>query len=402
MPAYRYLIVDQNGKKKRGQINADSQSHAARQLIQRGFNPIGIELVGARRRRLAESFRFSHTLSAADRALLFYQLATVLQGGQALVDSLSALAVGANRRVMQLLLSLREQIVDGSSLASAMSRYPVDFPAHYTASVAAAEQTGKMAEVFARLAQHAEESANLRQSVLLALLYPCLLVVVSVVVVIALLVYVMPQITIVFDGLNRDLPLMTRALLGVSELIIDYGLIVLLGLMVMFTSVVFYYRTEAGRRVLDGWLLELPVVRGLVTDIEVARFAQTMGVVCSNAVLVPDALQMAATSAGNTAFASVVEGVGMQVREGVSLSTALQSSGHFPPLLVQLVNVGEINGNLGAAFNRAATMQERTLKGRIGMLVGFLEPLLVLMMGGVVLSIVLAILVPVFDLNQMI
>lgn len=403
MTEFSYSALDAKGRTRRGQISAGDELHARKLLRDQQLNPLSLKpkQTSGTRSRIAAG-RTRDRLGSAALALVIRQLATMLEGGQPLADALGAIARQSPAATRRIIGGIRDQVVEGHDLAQALSQYPDEFPPLYIAAVAAGEKTGQLGRVLNELADHAEHSRELKQSLLLALTYPVLLAVVAAAIVIALLTYVMPQVVEVFDTMDVQLPLLTRLLLGLSDLLRQFGWLALLMALFGITLLVVAWRTPNGKRQLDALILRTPLLGTLVNSMEVSRFTRTMSLVCGSAVPVPDALQLAASAINSRPIYDAIISAQREVTEGLSLSMALESNGYFPPLVLQLIHSGESSGNLAGLLAHAADLLETEFQGRIKMLVGLLEPALILAMGAIVLAIVLAILVPILDLNTLV
>lgn len=403
MADFNYRALDAKGRTRRGQISATDEPHARQLLRGQQLNPLSLtQHQNSSRLKSLRLFSPRQRLGTTTLALIVRQLATMVASGQPLAEALNAIALQATQPARQILQDIREKVIEGQDIATALAHYPEDFPPLYIAAVAAGESTGRLDQVLNELAAHAEHSRELKQSVLLALTYPILLALVAGTIVVALLAYVMPQVVEVFDTLDVQLPLLTRILLGLSDLIRQFGWLAVLAGAVLISIVTMIWRTPTGRFRMDRMILQIPMIGSLVSSKEIGQFTRTMSMVCGSAVPVPDALQLAASAVKNRPIHAAVVNAQREVTDGQSLYLALESSGYFPPLVLQLIHSGESSGNLAELLRHAANLLETEFQSRVKMLVGLLEPALILAMGGVVLLIVLAILVPVLDLNTLV
>jgi len=297
---------------------------------------------------------------------------------------------------------VRGRMIEGQSLARSMGAFPQAFPDIYRVMIDAGEQSGKLVEVLERLADYTENRQALRQSVTLAFIYPVLVTVVAISVVAMLLVYVVPQVTRVFANTGQTLPLVTRILIGISDAARASGLIWLLIAAVALVALVAALRNPAIRYRWHRIMLRLPVVGRIVRGINAARFADTLGILTASGIPLLPALQSAVPVVNNLPMRGAVEEALKQVREGGSLSRALAKTKLFPPLVVHLIASGETSGRLDAMLARAAEAQSRELQNWVRALTALLEPVLILVMGAIVLFIVIAILLPIFEMNQLI
>jgi len=411
MGAFAYRALDGRGRERRGVLEADTPRQVRQMLRERGWAPLAVEAIagegrpearraaGGPRRRPGRRWR----LKPAELALLTRQLATLVRAGLPVEEALQALARQAEQpRVQSLVLAVRARVLEGHSLAAALGEFPRVFPDLYRATVAAGEESGHLDAVLERLADYTEGRQDLRQRTLLALLYPALVVGVSLLVVGLLMVHVVPQIVQVFQGLGQELPWLTRVLIALSEAVRQQGLwwlgILALGLLGARALA----RRPAWRRRWHALLLRLPLAGRLIRGMEAARFARTLAILAGSGVPVLEALRIAGAVLGVLPMREAVEDAARRVREGASLHAALQAQGLFPPLMVHLIASGETSGRLEAMLERAAATQERELEVLTATLTELLGPVLILVMGGLVLAIVLAILLPIFDLNRLV
>lgn len=403
MTQFAYSALDPKGRTRRGQINANDETHARQLLRAQQLNPLSLTpAVAGDGSSLIKIMRGRRSLGTAALALMIRQLATMVAGGQPLAEALGAIARQTTPATSQLLQSLHEQVVEGHDLATALSQFPNEFPPLYVAAVAAGERTGRLSQVLTELADHAERSRELKQSLLLALTYPLLLGLVAGAIVIALLAFVMPQVVEVFDAMDVALPLLTRILLSFSDFLRQFGWLAALLAILAVGALLIIWRTPRGRLRLDQLILQTPLIGSLINRMEIGRFTRTMSLVCGSAVPVPDALKLSAAAVNSHPIHAAILQAQREVTEGGTLYQALAASGYFPPLVLQLIHSGESSGNLANLLEHAANLLETEFQSRIKMIVGLLEPALIVAMGGVVLLIVLAILVPVLDLNTLI
>lgn len=402
MPAYQYAALDIRGRQRKGLLEADTPRLARQALRERGLNPLEVQEVASQTRGGPRRI-WGLRITATDLALITRQMATLVGSGLPVEDALGAVAQQAARaRLSALLLAVRARVLEGHPLAVALGDFPKVFPELYRATVAAGEQSGHLALVFERLADYTEARQQMRQKVGLALFYPLMLTGVAILVVAGLLTYVVPQVVQVFSSLHQQLPALTRGLIALSEFLQRNGgwlLILLVGAVVAW---VFALRRIGFRRQVHQLLLRLPLVARLVRGANTARFARTFSILTASGVPVLEGLRIATQVLSNLPMHEAMEQATARVKEGTSLSKALSASGYFPPMTVQLIASGEASGRLESMLERAAIQQERETETLIAGLLGVFEPLLILIMGGVVLVIVLAILLPIFDLNQLV
>ena len=405
MPAFRYEAVDAAGASKKGVVNADSARSARADLRSQGMVPIKVDAISAQVDASGATSRrgFGEKLSTTELALFTRQLASLLEAGLPLEQAFTALLEQAERQyVRDLVASIRSEVMGGSSLSDALSRHPRDFQEIYRALVASGEQIGQLSRVLSRLADYIERRNALVQKVKLAFTYPAIVTVVAFLIVIFLLTYVVPQIVSVFANTKQKLPLLTVIMLAISDFVRSYGFVVL-GLLVAGGFVV--------RRMLQNpeiklrwhtWLLTAPLYGKFERSLNTSRFASTLAITTGSGVPILRALETSRDTLSNVAMRDLVEQASDSVREGASLARSLSAQKHFPPMLIHMIRAGEITGELPAMLDRAASAQESDLERRTLTIAGLLEPMLILAMGVVVLLIVLAVLMPIIEINQLV
>lgn len=305
-------------------------------------------------------------------------------------------------RLSNMLLAVRSKVKEGHPLAAAMAEFPHAFDDLYRATVDAGEQSGHLDAVLERLADYTENRHALRQKFQLALIYPVLIAVVAILVVVGLVAYVVPKVVEVFEGVGQELPLLTRGLIALSDFLQNNWTLLLGSIVILIVVTSWLLRREGPKRQFHHLLLRLPLVSRLVRGMNTARFARTFSILASSGVPVLDAMRISAEVVTNLPMRSAVEEAARRVREGSAINKALDNSGYFPPMTVHLIASGEASGNLDEMLERSASAQEREMETLLGLLMGFFEPFMILFMGGTVLVIVLAILLPIFNLNQLV
>ncbi len=403
MPAFRYEAVDSGGKSQKGVVNADSARAARADLRAQGLLPIEVEAIAAQTEARNRKFSFGEKLSTVELALFTRQLASLLEAGLPLEQALTALLEQAERPYLRdLLASIRADVVGGGTISDALAQRPRDFNAIYRALVASGEQIGQLARVLARLADYIERRNALMQKVRLAFTYPAIVAAVAFAIVIFLLTYVVPQIVSVFANTKQKLPLLTTAMLALSSFVRNYGIFVLLALIALWFGWRHLLKNPAIKRRWHSWLLRAPVYGKFERSLNTSRFASTLAITTGSGVPILNALQASRDTLSNVAMRELVEQATASVREGVSLARALSAQKHFPPLLIHMIRAGEITGELAGMLERAANVQEQDLERRTLTIAGLLEPALILTMGVVVLVIVLAVLMPIIEINQLV
>ena len=306
------------------------------------------------------------------------------------------------RAIKRVALGVRAQIVEGASLAAAMGDFPNAFPPLFRATIEAGEQSGKLDGVLVRLADYVESRQAMRQKMMLAAFYPAILTVVAITVVILLLSYVVPQVVGVFDSIDQPLPGLTLGLIAVSDFLRANGPLLLLMLVGGGTAFAFAMRRDGFRRRVHSWQLRLPLIGRLTRGANTGRFMRTLGILTQSGVPILEAMRIGSQVVTNLPMHEAIEVAARKVREGGSVYRALSESRLFPPITLHLLGSGEQSGRLDEMLEHAAENQEREVETTVSAVMGIFEPLLILIMGGVVLLIVLAILLPIFDLNQLV
>lgn len=403
MPAFRYEAADAAGKSDKGVLDADSAKAARTLLRQRGLIPITVEAITGHAQTTRARRGFGQRLTTREQALLTRQLASLITAGLPLDEALGALADQAERAyVHELLAAIRAEVVGGNALSVALSQHPRDFPDIYRALVSAGEHSGHLGLVLTRLADYIESRNALTSKILLAFTYPAIVTVVACAIVIFLLTYVVPQVVSVFANTKQQLPMLTVIMLALSNFVRSWGWLVA----VVLTTAIWFGRVTlkqpAARRAWDQWLLTVPLAGRLIRGYNTARFASTLAILTSAGVPILRGLQAAGETLSNTALRDNVEDATARVREGTSLARALAAQNQFPPVLVHLIRSGEATGNLPDMLDRAAEGEAAELERRTLFLTGLLEPALILSMGVIVLLIVLAVLMPIIEINQMV
>ncbi|MDO8299027.1 type II secretion system inner membrane protein GspF [Lacisediminimonas sp.] len=405
MPAFRYEAIDAGGATKKGVVNADSARAARTDLRGRGLVPLVVDAItgqvddaGNVRAR-----GFGDKLSTNELSLFTRQLASLLEASLPLEQAFSALLEQAERAyVRDLVASIRSEVMGGSSLSDALAQHPRDFADIYRALVASGEQIGQLAHVLTRLADYIERRNALVAKVRLAFTYPAIVTIVAFAIVVFLLAYVVPQIVSVFANTKQQLPFLTVVMLAISDFVRDYGWLVFLLVVALVFAWRWALRDPAIKMRWHRWLLTAPMVGKFERSLNTARFASTLAITTGSGVPILRALQTSRDTLNNVAMRQQVEDATNSVREGVGLARALSAHKHFPPMLIHMIRAGEVTGELPAMLERAAAAQETDLERRAMTIAGLLEPILILVMGVVVLLIVLAVLMPIIEINQLV
>lgn len=403
MPAFDFKAIDAAGQVSRGVIEGESERHARQLLRQRRLRPVAVRsATGAGPSSRAWQAPW-HRLGAGEVAILTRQLATLVEASVPLADALAS--VGRQQRsrsAAAVLIGLRSEVLSGHSLAYALGNHPDVFDPMYRAMVRAGEQSGHLGPVLSRLAEHSENRLATRQRLRAAAVYPLVLMGVALLVVIALMHFVVPELVRIFAGASTDLPLLTRGLIGLSSVLEAHGTLLLATLLAVLLGLQRLLRLPGFKRVLHAGSLRLPLLGDLLRGIEAERYAGSLGILVGAGVPLLTGLGMAAEVLQDGPMRKAAEQARLEVEQGERLHRALGQHDAFPAMMVQLVASGEQGGELEAMLVRASRLQQRDNDMRISALLALLEPLLVVIMGGFVLLIVLAVLMPVFELNTLV
>lgn len=411
MAAFRFAAADNAGKEQSGVLEADS-ARAARQVLRgRGLIPLTVEPVVSEAQRTGLTITIGRRLSQTELAVITRQLASLLGASLPVADALTVMVEQSEKQsVRELMAAIRTDVLGGSSLSKALARHPRQFPDIYRALIAAGEESGKLGSVLASLADYIEERAKLQQKITLAFVYPIIVTIVAMLVVIGLLTYVVPQVVQVFAQTKQALPFLTRAMIATSDFVRNYGWVVAAALALGAFLVNRTLRVPAAKLRWHTKMLTLPVVGILSRSLNTARFASTLAILVGSGVPMLRSLQAAGETLTNLAMRGRVMDATSRVREGFSLAKALRadgeerSAGHtrlFPPVLIHLIASGEATGKLPDMLSRAADIHSREAERRAMFFTSLLEPVLILAMGVVVMLIVLAVLLPIIEINQL-
>lgn len=400
MEAFRYEALDAAGRTVSGEVQADTPRQARTQLRAQGLHPSNIDLVRARERARQP---WSRGISADELSLATRQLATLLASSLTLEQSLTALIEESTAPMTREVLGgVKAEIAAGLSLAGAMGSYDKSFPDFYRALVDGGEQSGALPMVLQQLADYLDAHQALKQKTSLALLYPALVTLVAISIVAGLLMFVVPQIVQVFAQSRQSLPLLTRALIGLSDFLrAAWPYLAVAGIGIGGAARL-ALRRDAPRRRWHALLLRTPWLGTLIRGVNTSRFASTLAILVGGGVPLLSALGSGARVMTSMVMREAVEAAMERVREGESLARALGATRAFPPLMVHLVASGEVSGKLEQMLQRAAQLESKALERRLAVFLTLLEPVMILVMGGVVLLIVLAILLPIIEINQLV
>lgn len=406
MPAYHYTAVSPTGTEQKGVIEAESEKHARQLLRDKTLIPLSIKPAQEKKSAEQESkfsfLRRKRGLSAKELALFTRQFATLLAAGLPIEECLQAVAEQTEKQqIKALILSVRAKVVEGHALAASLREHPAAFSNLFCATIAAGEKSGYLDKVLLRLADYTEQQWNMRQKLKTALIYPIMIVLVAFGIVGFLLEYVVPKMVAVYGHLNQELPWLTKVLIAASNGLKDYGLYVLL---VIIVALYFWYRalnkSAELREKYHRFLLRLPLFGYAFRTADTARFARTLSILSAAGVSVLEAMTISAQLITLIPIRQSVEEAVYRVREGATIYLALKQTGYFPPMAIHMIASGEASGQLESMLERVAHHQEEDITRMIDVALALFEPAIILIMGAIVLFIVLAVLLPIFQLNQ--
>lgn len=403
MAAFDYIALDDKGREKKGVIESDSARQARQLLREKGLTPLQIDAAAQRDKKSSQPGRISHRgISATDLALFTRQLATLVRAALPIDEALSAVGQQTEKaRIKSMIFAIRARVMEGHPLAAGLGDFPRVFPDLYRATVAAGEQSGHLDTVLDRLADYAESRQQMNSKIMQASIYPAILTMVALMVVVGLLIFVVPKIVSVFETSQQALPLLTRIMLGISEFLQAWWILLAILIALGVTGIRRLLKIPAWQTRYHRFLLRLPMVGRLVRGVNSARFARTFSILIASGVPAVDALRLSAPVIANLPMRDAVNDAASRVREGSSIQNALERSKLFPPMTLHLIASGERSGNLQDMLEKAAVQQERELETIIATFMGLFEPLLIVFMGVIVLMIVLSILLPIINMNDL-
>ncbi len=403
MPAFEYIALNTKGQEEKGMLEADN-ARQVRQILRDGnLTPLEVNQVEKSENTNKIKTRRAGKVKASELALLTRQLATLVQSGSPLEEALATTAKQSEKRnVKHILSAVRSRVVEGFSFADGLKTFPSVFPDMYRATVAAGEQSGHLDAVLERMADYTESRQETQQRISTALFYPVILTILSIAIVAGLLAFIVPKIVDVFDNVGQTLPAMTQILIAISDFVRAYGIYIAVALVILYIIFKQMIKIPKWRYRYHSFLLKVPLIKKMVRGLNTARFARTLSILASSGVPILDAMSISAQVVQNLPMRQAVTDAAVKVREGMTINRALEQSGYFPPMTVYLIASGESSGRLDDMLERAAMQQERETDAMLTNMLGIFEPVLILVMGAVVLLIVLSILLPILNLNQLV
>jgi general secretion pathway protein F len=406
LPVFEYHGIDTRGKDVRGIIDADTPRLARTKLKRSGVFTTEIQETRAESRTSKRGVAVPYVMRPVriqHVAVMTRQLATLSGAGLPMVPALNSLTNQVeNQNLKRIVSQVRERVKEGSSLSDALREFPRVFSNLYVNMVAAGESSGALDIVLLRLADFTENQVKLRNRITAALVYPILMVFLASGAVIFLMARVVPRILELFDDWGRSLPLPTVILLDITNFLKTYGWIVALGLAGLFLAAVLYFRTERGRFLLDRLSLRVPIFGHITRIIATSRFSRTLGTLLASGIPLLRAMNIVRNIVNNRVIANAIENSTESIVEGQSIAAPLARSGVFPPMVTDMIAIGENSGQLEHMLLKVSDAYDNQIETTVSSLTSILEPLLIVVMGGIVLFIVLAILLPIFEMNQMV
>ncbi|WP_298636198.1 type II secretion system inner membrane protein GspF [uncultured Umboniibacter sp.] len=403
MSAYRYVGRSPQGSRVKGVIEADTARGARIKLREQGIFVEKLVESQAAQERTSQARFWRNPMKGSELSLFTRQLSTLVDAGMPLDEALATVAAQSEKATTKsLVLSIRAKLLEGHSLAAALAVAPKSFNTLYRALIRAGESSGLLGQVLEQLADYLENRMDTQQKLKSAMAYPIVLMVVSLGIVVFLMTSVVPEIVSVFQKSNQALPALTEIVIAMSDYLVSYGLLTLIVLVGLGIAIKRWLNRSTIKPVYHAKLLHMPVVGPLIRSIEGTRFASTMSILVGSGVNLVDGLRIAGEVMGNLEMQRANQRVTEQVIAGSSLFKALNDSKSYPLLLVHMVGSGERSGDLAPMLDRAATHQERELSGKLAAAMTLIEPAMILIMGGVVLAIVMSVLMPMLEMNNMV
>ncbi len=403
MAAFAYTALDTRGKQRKGVLEADSMRQIRQLLRDQNLVPLDVDIAVERKAKSSGVFSMGRRIGALDRVLLTRQLATLIGAGLPIEEALQAVAQQSEKQhVNALIMGIRSKVLEGHSLASSLAEFPGSFSEMYRSTVAAGEQSGFLDKVLENLADYTERQFESRRNVEMAMLYPAVLSILAFCIVGALMVYVVPDMVGVLENMGQELPWATRFLIGSSEIAVDYWWAIVAVIVASVAGVRWLLEQPPIRLTWDRQKLTLPLAGRISRSSNAARYANTLSILSGSGVPLVEAMNIASDVVSNAWLRRRLADATQRVSEGSSLRVALETVGYFPPMLLHMVASGEASGQLDTMLDRVATYQQAEVERIVTTLVRLFEPMMLLVMGGLVMFIVMAILLPILNMNTLI
>ncbi len=410
MAAFEYIALDAKGKEKKGIIEADTAKLARQILRDQSLTPLQIDNTKASGKKSEKdttqsgsSKLFQRGINSTELALITRQLATLVQAALPLEETLAAVANQSDKpRIRTMMYAIRSKVMEGHTLAVGMAEFPKVFSQLFCATIDAGEKSGHLDTVLERLADYTENRQELQSKVSQAMIYPSFLTIFAILIVGFLMAYVVPQVVAVFDDIGEELPGLTLGLISISDFVVNYGAYVFFVLVATVIGLKMLLRQPQHQERYHRLLLKIPLIQKLVRGLNTALFTRTFSILAGSGVTALESMKISAQVVVNLPLRNAILDATDRVREGSGISKALESSKLFPPITLQLIASGENSGKLEEMLSRASNQLEREQVTLIAFIVGIMEPIIISVMGLMVLLIVLGILLPIFDLNQLV
>jgi len=407
MAAFEYQALDANGKTVKGVTSGDHVKQVRAELRAQGLSPMQVKSVAESKGVVGFSLDKKSSVKRLkikpnELSIMTRQMATLLESGMTIEETLGTLIKQSEGHKLKTVISdIRSLVTEGYSLSDAIATYPSSFPEIYRASISAGEESGTLDGVLDRLADYLEDSNALRQKVTQAVVYPIFLLFVCSAILILLIVMVVPKVVKVYQDSGQELPWLTTAVINLSDFLINYGLFLALIITLVTIGLRYLFKQEEPRYWLDGMYLQIAGIRKMVQNVDTARMSRTLSIMVGSGVPILASMRAGKAVMGNAVLRKDLQIATDEVAQGVGIGRALERNGNFPPLLVHMVSSGENSGRLGHMLDKAATATENEMQTRVAMMVSLLGPLMILIMGSLVFTIIMAILMPIFNMNSM-
>ncbi len=405
MPAFAYQALDSSGKSKSGILDGDSARQVRQRLRDQGLAPTKVELTTQQTARKGFSLGqwFQPSLSVTERALVTRQLATLIGAGLPVEEALLAVSKQtASQAAEGMLVTVRSRVMEGYSLARSFETYPKAFPDLYRATIAAGESSGHLDAVLLQLADFSESQHESRSRIQQAMIYPIVLFALTILILAGLLGYVVPDIVEVFSDTGQALPGLTLVVIAASDWVAEYGLYTLLIALGLAWLAAKLLARPASKLRFDRYLLHAPLLRSMSRGRNTSQFASTLSILSASGVPLVEAMKIASEVVSNVWLRTKIQEATVKVSEGSSLQSALSTSGYFPPMMLYMIGSGEQSGELDSMLARVAKYMEQEVESLLATLLSLLGPVMLIVMGGAVFTIVMAILLPIINLNQLV
>ena len=395
MPAYSYSALDQNGLKKKGVLSAQSEREARRFVKELNLTPIAVQETKGSLSKISK-------VKNKDIVIMTRQLATLLEANTPIIEALKITAdQSSNKNLVHILFNVREDIIQGKRLGSSMKKYPGVFNDTYTSLVTAGDSSGNLDVIFDRLADYLEESASIKQKVISALTYPFILIGFSIIVIISLLAFVLPQVVGQFIKAGAELPFITKALLGISNNISI--ILIVITLVIFLVSYAYKQYTKISKNLINAHkrILYLPVIGNFILISEIEKFSSTMALLLESGSNLDIALDESSKIFNNKYLSMLIFTAKQDVVEGKDFVMSLKHANVFPDIFIQLISSGYKSGNLIKMFSKVSHFMKSEIESKRSIFLSLLEPLVIILMGGFIMLIVLAILIPIMQMNTL-